>query len=100
MLDSLHRLLRRIVERDTLLDENEWEALRHYDFIDTNFLYVPYFMDKTEIRAKAMRVAKPKNDVEKSKRQIHQRLLHDRCWRFEQDMIHGRVLTFMGRLIL
>ena len=71
MLNFLHRLLRRIVERDTLPDESDWEALRQYDFIETKFLDVPSFMEKTEFRAKAMRVAKSKIDVEreKSKRQ-------------------------------
>ena len=71
MLNFLHRLLRRIVERETLPDENDWEALRQYDFIEKKFLDVPSFMEKTEFRAKAMRVAKSKIDVEreKSKRQ-------------------------------
>ena len=71
MLNFLHRLLRRIVERDTLPDESDWEALRQYDFIETKFLDVPSFVEKTEFRAKAMRVGKSKNDVErdKSKRQ-------------------------------
>ena len=71
MLNFLHRLLRRIVERHTLPDESDWEALRQYDFIETKLLDVPYFMEKTEFRAKAMRVAKSKIDVEreKSKRQ-------------------------------
>ena len=72
MLNLLHRLLRRIVERETLPDENDWEAVRQYDFIETEFLDVPFFMEKTEFRATAMRVAKSKNDVkrEKSNRQI------------------------------
>ena len=71
LLNFLHRLLRRIVERDTLPDESDWEALRHFDFIETKFLDVPSFMEKTEFRAKALRVAKSKIDVEreKSKRQ-------------------------------
>ena len=71
MLNFLHRLLRRILERETLPDENVWEVLRQYDFIDTKLLDVPSFMEKTEFRAKAMRVAKSKIDVEreKSKRQ-------------------------------
>ena len=71
MVNFLHRLLRRIVERDTLPDESNWEALRQYDFLETKFLDVPSFMEKTEFRAKAMRVAKSKIDVEreKSKRQ-------------------------------
>ena len=71
MLNFLHRLLRRIVERDTLPDESDWEALRQYGFIETKFLDVASFRVKTEFRAKAMRVAKSKTDVEreKSKRQ-------------------------------
>ena len=71
MVNFLHRLLRRIVERDTLPDESNWEALRQYDFLETKFLDVPSFKEKTEFRAKDMRVAKSKIDVkrEKSKRQ-------------------------------
>ena len=71
MLNFLHRLLRWIVERDTLPDENDWEALRQNDFNETKFLDVPSFMEKTEFRAEAMRIAKSKIDVEreKSKRQ-------------------------------
>ena len=67
MLNFLHRLLRRIVERETLPDESDWEALRQYDFIETKFLDVPSFMEKIEFRAKAMRVAKSKIDVEREK---------------------------------
>ena len=70
MLNFLHRLLRRIVERDTLPDESDWEALRQYDFIETKFLDVPSFMEKTEFRAKAMRVAKSKIDVEREKSKL------------------------------
>ena len=71
MLIFLHRLLQRIVERDTLPDENDWEALRQYDLIDTKFLDVASFKEKTEFWAKAMREAKSKIDVERerSKRQ-------------------------------
>ena len=71
MLKFLHRLLRRIVERDTLPDESDWETLRQYDFTEKTFLDVPSFVEKTEFRAKAMRVWKSKNDVERgnSKRQ-------------------------------
>ena len=66
-LNFLHRLLRRIVERDTLPYESDWEALRQYDFIETKFLDVPSFMEKTEFRANATRVAKSKTDVERKK---------------------------------
>ena len=67
MLNFLHRLVRRIVERETLPDENDWEALWQYDFIGTKFLDVPSFMEKTEFWAKAMRVAKSKSDVERER---------------------------------
>ena len=71
LLNFLHRSLRRIVERDILPDESDWEALPQYDFIETKFMDVPSFMEKTEFRAKSMPVAKSKIDVEreKSKRQ-------------------------------
>ena len=71
MLDFLHWLLRQIVELDTLLDKRDCEALRRYYFTSTKILDVPYFMKKSELRAKAMWVAKSKIDVdrEKSKRQ-------------------------------
>ena len=71
MLDFLHRLLRRTVERDTLPDESDWETLRQNDVTDTKFLGVPSFMEKTEFPAKALRVAISKIDKEreKSKRQ-------------------------------
>ena len=71
MLNFLHWLLRRIAELEILPDENDWEALRQYDFIETKFLDVPSSMEKTEFRAKALRVAKAKYDVERerSKRQ-------------------------------
>ena len=71
ILNFLHRLLRRIGERDTLPDEIDWETLRQYDFTGTRYLDVPSFMEKIEFRAKAKRVAKAKIDVEreKSKRQ-------------------------------
>ena len=48
MLDFLHRLLRRIVQRDNLSEERDWEALRQYEFTSTKFLDVPSFKDKTE----------------------------------------------------
>ena len=76
MLNFLHQFLRRIVERDTSPDENDWEALRQYDFIQTNFMDVPslfWFLsvEDCEFRAKAMRVAESKLNVEweRSKRQ-------------------------------
>ena len=70
-LEFLHWLLRRIVEQDTLPDENDSEALRQKEFIETKFLDVPSFKEKTEFGAEALRVVKSKTDVERerSKRQ-------------------------------
>ena len=58
MLNFLHWPMRRIVERGALPDESDWETLLQYDFTGTIFLDVPSFMEKTEFRAKSMRVAK------------------------------------------
>ena len=71
MLDFLHWLLRRIVERSTLPDEGDWETLRQYDFTSTKFLDESSFLGKSDFRAKTIRVAKSKIDVEgeKSRRQ-------------------------------
>ena len=67
MLNFLHRWLRRIVERDTLPDESDWEALRQNDFTEKKILDVPSFMEKTEFRAKAMWVAKSETDVKRER---------------------------------
>ena len=53
-----------VVCSDTLPD---WEALRQYDFTSTKFLDVPSLMERTEFRAKTMRAAKSKIDVEREK---------------------------------
>ena len=67
MLDFLHRLLRRIVSRESLPDENDWDALLRFEFVDAQVLTVSQFMEKTEFRTKAMRAAKGRNNVEKEK---------------------------------
>ena len=65
MLDFLHRLLRRIVSRESLPEENDWETLSGFEFIDAQLLSVSQFMEKTEFRTKAMRAAKGRINVEK-----------------------------------
>ena len=67
MLDFLHRLLRRIVTRDCLPEEDAWDALIEFDFTNAQFLSVSQFMEKTEFRTKAMRAAKGRINVEKKK---------------------------------
>ena len=65
MLDFLHRLSRRIVSRESLLDENDWDALLGFEFTDAQLLSVSQFMEKTEVRTKTMRAAKGRINVEK-----------------------------------
>ena len=58
MLDFLHRLLRRIVSRENLPEENDWDGLLGVEFNDTQLLSISQFMEKTEFRTKAMKAAK------------------------------------------
>ena len=67
MLDFLHRLLRRIVSRESLPEENDGVALLGFEFRDVQLLTVSQFMEKTEFRIKAMRAAKGRINVEKEK---------------------------------
>ena len=66
-LDFFHRLLRRIVTRECLPDENDWDALLEFDFTNVQLLSVSQFMEKTEFRTKAMRAAKGRIIVEREK---------------------------------
>ena len=63
MLDFFHRLLRRIVSRDSLPDENGWDALLGFEFVDAQLLTVSQFMEKTEFLTKTMRAAKGRISV-------------------------------------
>ena len=67
MLDVLHHLLRRIVSGKSLPEENDWDALLGFEFIDAQLLSISQFMEETEFRTKAMRAAKGRIDVEKEK---------------------------------
>ena len=67
MLDFLHRLLRRIISRESLPEENDWDTLLGFEFIDAQMLSIPQFMEKTEFRTKAVRAAKGRVNVEKKK---------------------------------
>ena len=67
MCDFLHRLLRRIVSRSCLPAEWDWDALRSFDFAVSELLGIPEFMQKTEFRAKVLKVAKSKIDVERER---------------------------------
>ena len=63
MCDFLHRLLRRIVSRSCLPAEWDWDALRSFDFAVSELLGIPEYMQKTEFRAKVLKVARSKVDV-------------------------------------
>ena len=67
MLDFLHQLLRRIVSRESLPDENDWDALLGFEFVDAQLLTVSQFTEKTEFRTKAMRAANGRINVERVK---------------------------------
>ena len=67
MLDFLHRLLRRVTARESLPEENDWDALLGFDFTGVQLLSISQFMEKTEFRIKAMRAAKGRINVEKEK---------------------------------
>ena len=67
MCNFLHRLLRRIVSRDCLQSEWDWDALLSFDFAVRELLGIPDFMQKTEFRSKVLKVAKSKIDVERER---------------------------------
>ena len=67
MLDFLHRLLRRIVSRESLPEENDWDALLGFEFVNAHILTVSQFIERTEFRRKAMRAAKGRINVEREK---------------------------------
>ena len=62
----LHRLLRRIVSR-CLPAEWDWDALRSFDFAVSELLGILEFMQKTEFRAKVLKVAGSNIDVERER---------------------------------
>ena len=66
-LDFLHRLLRRIISPEGLPEENDCDALLGFEFLDAQLLSIFQFMEKTELRTKAMRAAKGRINVEKEK---------------------------------
>ena len=65
--DFLHRLLRRIVSPSCLPAEWDWDALRFFDLAVGELLGIPEFMQKTEFRAKVLKVARSKIDVERER---------------------------------
>ena len=67
MCDCLHRLLRKIVAPSFLPAEWVWDALRSFDFTVGELLGIPEFMQKTEFRAKVLKVARSKIDVERER---------------------------------
>ena len=66
ILDSRHRLLRTIVSRDCL-PEDDWDALLEFDFTNAQLLSMSQFMEKTEFRTKAMRAARRRIHSEREK---------------------------------
>ena len=67
MCNFLHRLLRRIVSRDCLPSQWDWDGLRSFDFAVSELLGIPEFMQNTEFRSKVLKAAKSKIDVERER---------------------------------
>ena len=67
MCEILHRLARSIVPRSCLPDEWDWDASRSFDFDVGELFSIPDFRQKTEFRAKALKVARVKFDVERER---------------------------------
>ena len=65
--DFLHRLLQRIVSRSCVPAEWDRDVLRSFDFAVSELLGIPEFMQKTEFRAKVLKVARSKIDVERER---------------------------------
>ena len=63
----LNRLLRRIRQRSELPVESDEKQMRSFDFAVKELLSVPDFMPKTKFRAKALKVAKSKIDIERDR---------------------------------
>ena len=51
-------------------EENDWDALQEFEFVNAQLLSVSQFMEKTEFRTKSMRAAKGRINVEKEKSKI------------------------------
>ena len=62
-----HRLLRHNISRESLLEEDDWDALLGFEFVAAQLFSISQFMEKTEFRTKAMRAAKRRNNVEKQR---------------------------------
>ena len=55
------------MSQSCLPNEWVWDALRSFEFAVGEFLSIPEFMQKTEFRAKAKKVARSKIDVERER---------------------------------
>ena len=55
------------MSRSCLPAEWDWDALRFFDFAVSELLGIPEFMQKTEFRAKVLKVARSKIDVERER---------------------------------
>ena len=63
----LHHLLRRVVKRSDLPDKSDWEKVHSLDIAVEELLSIPEFMQRTELWAKALKVAKCRVDVERER---------------------------------
>ena len=96
MLNFMHRLLRRVVTRDCLPEEDDWDALLEFDFTNAQLLSVSQFMENIEFRTKAMRSAKGRINVEKEKnKKVRTDIVAGTatCEKFNPHVDQGRAYT-------
>ena len=67
MCNFLHRLLQRSVSRSCLPAEWDWDALQSFNFAVGELWGILEFMQKTDFRAKVLRVARSKIDEERER---------------------------------
>ena len=66
-LDFLHRLMRRIISRDSFPEESDCNALLGFDFTKVQLQSVLQFLEKIEFRTKAMKAANGRINVQREK---------------------------------
>ena len=68
MLKNLRRPLRRIVNRDGLSEEDNWDTFLDFEFTNVLLLSVSQLMEKTDFRTKAMQAAKGRINVKRERK--------------------------------
>ena len=68
MVKFLHRPVRRILQRVSLPQEDDWDSLKSFYFVTKELLSKEQFMVKTNFKNRALNVVKGQIDIEKNKK--------------------------------